>query len=59
MKVSGHCGVIPPVEVPGSPDKLVDAPVMIVTSGLETSVAQRKGAFSVMAGRLAQIAVRI
>ena len=59
MKVPGHCGVIPPVEVPGSPDKLVDVLVMVVTSGLGTPVAQRKGAFSAMAGRLAQIAVRI
>ena len=54
MKVPGHCGVIPPVEVPGSSDKLVDVLVMVVTSGLGTPVA-----FFAIAGRLAQIAVRI
>ena len=53
---SGDLGFIPQVEVPGSSDKLVIASVMIVTSKSGTPAAQRMGAFSATAGRLAQMA---
>ena len=48
-----------PVEVPGPSDELVAVPVMMAVSGLGTPAVQRIAAFSVMAGRLAQIATRI
>ena len=51
-------GELPPVEVPGSSDELVAAPVMMGASRLGTA-AQRRVAFSVMASRLAWIAARI
>ena len=58
-KVWGPWGVIPPVEVPGYPDELVAALVMVATSESGTPAAWRRVVFSVTAGRLVQMATRI
>ena len=55
----GTLGNYPPIEVPGSSEELVAAPVMMATSGSGTPAAQSKVDFSVMASRQVQMAARI
>ena len=59
MQILGPWGVIPPVEVPGSPEELVVAPMMITASGLLNPAAQRRATSTAIIGRLAQMATKI